>query len=280
MAMDGKTQRGSAHGDQTAGHRLGAHLAEDGITLAQRDADGKSNEITAFTPLLDHIEDLDNVVVLADWLHTQRDHATYLEKRGAFSVLPVGGNQPTLFARLDALAWNKVPIGWMTYDRGHGRVALRTIQVLPNPGNLNFPHIRQVFLLERHTHTPTGGILRTEAILGITSLPAAKADPGVPGCLPGLRPVVLRSDLGWGRSPNRSEDGGREELEEFWPRRRLSSAFCAFSLVASARSSSITVAWVRTCAIRSSRGSSSRSPIQKSSHTRTNSHIPTQPRSE
>jgi hypothetical protein len=33
-------------------------LTDDGITLAQVDVDGKSNEITAFVPLLDRLPDL------------------------------------------------------------------------------------------------------------------------------------------------------------------------------------------------------------------------------
>jgi predicted transposase YbfD/YdcC len=141
--------------------------------------DGKSDEITAFIPLLDQIDDMTNVVVLADRMHTQRNHAIYLHRRGAYYVLPVGGNQPTLFAALDALDRTGVPIGWMTYDRGHGRAELRTIQVAPAPApaDISFPHVEQVFLLERHTYDLAGNPLRTEAILGITSLPATKAGP-------------------------------------------------------------------------------------------------------
>jgi hypothetical protein len=65
----------------------------------------------------------------------------------------------------------------MTYDRGHGRQEIRTIQVASAPEDLDFPHVTQVFLLERHTYDLAGALLRTEAILGITSLPATKAGP-------------------------------------------------------------------------------------------------------
>ena len=47
--------------------------------------------------------------------------------------------------------------------------------------------------------------------------------PGAPGCLPCLRPVLPRSDLGAGL-PNLSEDGGIEEFPEFMPKRRLRAA--------------------------------------------------------
>jgi hypothetical protein len=76
--------------------------------------------------LLDQITDLENIVVTGDAMHTQRKHARYLHKRKAHYVFPVAGNQPGLFDQLDALAWAKIPIGWMTYDRGHGRQEIRT----------------------------------------------------------------------------------------------------------------------------------------------------------
>lgn len=78
--------------------------------------------MTGFVPLLDRLPDLTNMVISADMMHTQREHARYLHRRGASFVLPVGGNQLALFDQLDALAWAEVPIGWMTYDR-HGRHA-------------------------------------------------------------------------------------------------------------------------------------------------------------
>ncbi|MEU4722973.1 hypothetical protein AB0G06_25445 [Nonomuraea dietziae] len=47
MFVDGKTRRGTAHGQVRAQHRMGVMLAEDAITLAQLDVSSKSNEITA-----------------------------------------------------------------------------------------------------------------------------------------------------------------------------------------------------------------------------------------
>jgi predicted transposase YbfD/YdcC len=177
MTVDGKTQRGTAHGEARAQHRLGVMLATDAITVAQLDVDGKSNEITAFIPLLDQIPCLRNVVVSADMMHTQREHAGYLHRRGAYFVLPVGGNQPGLFDQLDALHWKDVPIGWMTYDRGHGRQEIRTIQVRPAPKGVKFPHVNQVLLIERHFWDLQGKHLSSQAVLGVTSLPATKAGP-------------------------------------------------------------------------------------------------------
>ena len=177
MAVDGKTQRGTAHDGVRARHRLGVMLAEDAITVAQLDVDGKSNEVTAFIPLLEQIPCLRNVVISADMMHTQREHAKYLHRRGAYFVLPAGGNQPGLFDQLDALDWNNSPLGWMTYDRGHGRQEIRTIQLRPAPKEVKFPHVKQVFLVERHFWDLQGEHLSSQAVLGVTSLPATKAGP-------------------------------------------------------------------------------------------------------
>ncbi|MFA1544647.1 ISAs1 family transposase [Actinomadura monticuli] len=177
VTVDGKTQRGTATGHDRARHRLGAMLAADALTLAQLDVDGKTNEITAFVPLLDQIDDITNMVISADMMHTQRRHARYLRRRGAHFVFAVGGNQPALFDQLDRLAWSDVPCGWTTYDRGHARQEIRTIQVRPAPAGLRFPHVKQVFLVERHFYGLDGEPLSAQAVLGVTSLTAAQADP-------------------------------------------------------------------------------------------------------
>jgi predicted transposase YbfD/YdcC len=179
LAVDGKAQRGTA--DTRAGtrarHRMGAFLHADAIMVATLDVDGKSNEIHAFAPLLDQIADLRGVVVTGDAMHCQRKHALYLRKRGAHYAFPVAGNQPGLFAQLDALAWNDVPIGWMTYDRGHGRCELRTIQTMPAPAGTRFPRAKQVYLIERHVTDLHGGNRSHVAVLGVTDLTPAQAGP-------------------------------------------------------------------------------------------------------
>ena len=181
LAVDGKASRGTAHHGSRALHRLGAFTHSDAIMVATCDVDGKSNEINAFAPLLGQISDLSGAVITGDAMHCQRKHARYLHKRGAHYVFPVARNQPGLFDQLDALDWNKVPIcstsGWMTYDRGHGRQEVRTIQIMPAPRGIRFPHARQVFLIERHVYDLTGEHLSSVAVLGVTDLTADQAGP-------------------------------------------------------------------------------------------------------
>jgi hypothetical protein len=63
--------RGAAGG--SAVHLLAAFDQASGVVLGQTAVDSKSNEVTAFAPLLDRL-DLDNVLVTADALHTHRGH--------------------------------------------------------------------------------------------------------------------------------------------------------------------------------------------------------------
>ncbi|MFD0575004.1 ISAs1 family transposase [Dactylosporangium darangshiense] len=75
MAVDGKTLRGSRTCDSPARQVLAAADQFTGVLLASTDVDTKTSEITRFAALLvDHLGDLDGVVVTADALHCQRDH--------------------------------------------------------------------------------------------------------------------------------------------------------------------------------------------------------------
>ena len=144
----------------------------------QRQVPAKTNEIKAFAPLLDTI-DITGMAITADAMHTQRAHATYLHKRGAFYVFYAMGNQPTLFETLDKLDWKTVPIGHN--EQAHRATAAarhRTIQVRPAPKGLKFPHAAQVFLIERKvSHPRTGKRISSVAVLGVTSLTADHATP-------------------------------------------------------------------------------------------------------
>lgn len=175
IAVDGKTLRGTCDKTGQDGvHLLAAMTHDSGIVVSQRDVDAKTNEITCFQPLLDTV-DLTGVVVTADAIHTQRAHASYLIERGADYVLIVKDNQPNLFTQLDSLDWDTTPLH-TNENTGHGRLERRTIQVQPAPENIDFPHVAQVFLIERYvTHTASGKNTAV-AVLGITSCDANQAD--------------------------------------------------------------------------------------------------------
>jgi predicted transposase YbfD/YdcC len=175
LALDGKVMRGSRDADGTV-HLFAALLHGEAVVTGQMAIANKTGETKAFAPLLDQL-DITGAVITADALHTVQAHAIYLRERGAFYVFTVKGNTPALFATIDALAWEEVPLGWMTADRGHGRDEIRTIKVMPAPPGLRFPGARQVMLIERYVTDRKTGKKSAVAVLAITNLTAAQAGP-------------------------------------------------------------------------------------------------------
>lgn len=174
VAVDGKTSRGAKTAGSAAPHLLAA-LSGTGVVLAQCQIADKSNEIGAFIGLLSPL-DLAGQVVTADAMQTQRKNARWLrEVKNAHFVFPVLDNQPGLFDRLDALDWASVPVTAYSVDDDRGRHELRTIQVLPAPPGLSFPHVAQVLLIERTV--TVNGKSSYQAMLYVTSLTAEQADP-------------------------------------------------------------------------------------------------------
>ena len=119
------------------------------MVAAQAEVGVKTNEVPMATAVLGQI-DLHGKVVTADALHTVKATAELIHERGGEFVLPVKENRRALFDALDALPWDQVPVAHTATDRGHGRITTRTIQVLPAPEDLPFPHVSQVFLIERY----------------------------------------------------------------------------------------------------------------------------------
>ena len=63
-----------------------------------------------------------------------------------------------------------------TIDKGHGRIEVRTITILPvKPGQISFPYANQVFSVERSFADFSGKLLSSEKVFGVTSLAPEKA---------------------------------------------------------------------------------------------------------
>ena len=182
VAVDGKERKLAKAGGRQKVHLLGAIAHDTGVVIGQdRVAKaGKANEITHFRPLLAPLP-LDGVVITADAMQTQREHARWLvQDKNAHYLLPALGNQPGLFAALDALPWEEVPVAAATAGVARGRIETRTIRVLSAPEDLDFPHARQAILIERYVTIRKKGrwVPRNcEAVLYVTSLDAGRASP-------------------------------------------------------------------------------------------------------
>ena len=217
IAVDGKALRGSRLPDGTQVHLLSAYDTSAGVVLAQVQIAAKSNEIPAFTPLLDRVQaqlgSLHGVIIVADALHAQTGHAREAAARGAHLMVTVKANQPTLHNLLKALPWAEVPVGDRRRDRGHGRRETRTVKALTDrtPGGLGFPHAEQAVRITR-TRTVKGKTSRETAYL-VVSLPAEHAQPDqlqdwarlewhVENRLHWVRDVTLREDAHQARTGN------------------------------------------------------------------------------
>jgi hypothetical protein len=109
VAVDGKTVRGALDAGGHQPHLLAAFDTTAQTVLAQREVGTKTNEITAFAALLEGL-DLAGVLVTADAMHTQRDHAEFLvERKDADYLLVVKDNQPSLAEQLRHLPWPRHP---------------------------------------------------------------------------------------------------------------------------------------------------------------------------
>jgi predicted transposase YbfD/YdcC len=179
VRLDGKTIRGAKDDEGNQRHLLAALAGPDAATsaiAAQAEVGAKTNEVPMATQVLGQI-DLHGKIVTADALHTVKATAEFICDHGGEFVLPVKENRKALFDALDALPWHQAPVAHQATDRGHGRITTRTIQVMPAPEDLPFPHVSQVLLIERYVSDLAGNPLSAVAALGVASPSPDRASP-------------------------------------------------------------------------------------------------------
>lgn len=130
IAFDGKTMKGSAQ--KQAGikalHTLNAFSIENGICLGQLDVDSKTNEITVIPELM-KVLDIENCIITANALNTQKTTAKAAIEAKADYILPVKRNHSDLLDDIKLLfneAENKDYKGFdadqfESCEIGHGR---------------------------------------------------------------------------------------------------------------------------------------------------------------
>jgi predicted transposase YbfD/YdcC len=149
VAVDGKTLRGAVRPDGSQVHLISA-LRMDGVVLAQREVPSKTNEITAFKPLLTPL-DLEDHVVTFDALLTQTDLARFLvEEKKAHYIAVLKANHPGLHQLVKELPWREVPLGHRSRDASRGRDEIRRLKAAA-VSRLPFPHAAQALQTVRRT---------------------------------------------------------------------------------------------------------------------------------
>ena len=220
VRLDGKAIRGAKDADGNQVRLLAALVGPDAaasVVAAQAEVGKKTNEVPMAAVVLGQI-DLEGKIVTADALHTVKATADHIHEHGGEFVLPVKENRRALFDALDALPWGQVPVAHTATDKGHGRITTRTIQVLPAPDDLPFPHVSQVFLIERYVTGLRGQPVSAVAALGVASPEPEQASPAdLAGyvreqwsieSLHWIRDTLYQEDKSTGQNPKRPKNHG------------------------------------------------------------------------
>jgi predicted transposase YbfD/YdcC len=185
LSLDGKVSRGAHDGDGIQLNLFSALVQGQRLTVAQQAISSKSNEIPAFTALLDHLDTTDptpddhgddgdddhgdgdqvgadslgddprnprplNVIVTADALHTQRKSATYVLARGGDYVFVAKDNQVKLADGINEHPWHHTAVAYAEpATTKNGRTTGRVLKLAPAPKTLPFPGAGQIFELIR-----------------------------------------------------------------------------------------------------------------------------------
>lgn len=130
-----------------------------------------------FAALLDAIE-IKGRLITADALLTQRKLADYLVQRGAHYHFTAKGNQATLQSNITLLFQDrKAPDFCEVTPPDHGRIETRRIWCSEAlNGYLDFPHVAQVFLIERDVFHKKSAKHSMEIAVGLTSQTSAQAN--------------------------------------------------------------------------------------------------------
>ena len=180
LAADGKTLRGARRSAGRSTQLISAYDPAHRLLLAQA-AVIEGTELAAFPRLLATLPALADVLISADALHCQREHAVWLHDRGGHYLFTVKGNQKSLRRAVAALPWGQVP-GSRRRQRGHGRIESRSVKVIDLDGHrlqALFPHARRAIKVVRSRRRQASGARSVEVVYAVTSLDHRQADPAL-----------------------------------------------------------------------------------------------------
>lgn len=191
LAIDGKTLRGSAdeNADLPALQVLNAMVHSLGAMLQSQAIPAHTNELGVIQSFLEKIV-LTGRVVSFDALYTHTDLAQLIIDRNGHYLMRVKANQQHLLQAFETWFQDSSPTRqpetclYSTTVKGHGRLVqytLRTTQALNHyvQQEFHWPHIGQVFQIERHSINLSTGEVTTTIHYAITSLKADQAAPAL-----------------------------------------------------------------------------------------------------
>ncbi len=190
LSMDGKTLRGTIRcGEMRGVHLLAIYVPQQGLVLVQAEVDRKENEIVVAPHVLRQVN-LSGAIVIGDAMHTQREASTQIVQAGGDYLWFAKDNQPRTRWAIEKLfvhevcnlqkgcALSKDFQMFSKVNKSHGRIEQRTLMASNLLNDyLDWPHVAQVFRVERIVwHCQYGGKTR-EIVYGLTSLPPERASP-------------------------------------------------------------------------------------------------------
>jgi len=188
IAMDGKCMRHSlTPGQERPVHLLAAYVPAEGVVLWQVALASTENEITA-APRLLRCVDLRDKIVIGDAMFTQRELSMQIVQAGGEYIWLAKENQARLQEAIAQLfapqrrtpGWGTPPHDFhtaATHNKGHGRLEERSLTSSELLNDyLDWPHVTQVFKLERHRTELKKGERHAEIVYGVTSLSRQQAD--------------------------------------------------------------------------------------------------------
>ena len=142
------------------------------------DEQKRTNEIGMAIPLLEDC-DIEGKDITGDALLTQRPLASYIVNRQAHYHFTAKGNQPGLQRDIALLFDKRGPADFVQVDSpDHGRIELRRIWCSTALNDyIDFPHVGQVFLIERESIDKKTGKPSHDIALGVTSRTPEQASP-------------------------------------------------------------------------------------------------------
>jgi predicted transposase YbfD/YdcC len=149
------------------------------LPVADSEEVKRTNEIKMAIPLLEAI-DIEGKEVSADALLTQRKLADYLvRERKAHYHFTVKGNQPGILQDLDLYFQDRGQPHFVEHTPpDHGRIETRKVWTTTELNDyLDFPHVGQAFVVERHCIEKKTGETSREIAYGLTSRTPEQADP-------------------------------------------------------------------------------------------------------
>jgi predicted transposase YbfD/YdcC len=157
--------------------------------LAQAQVDQKENEIVVAPKILSQVI-LAGMIVIADAMHTQKAFSEQIVTSGADYIWTVKDNQARTRWAIEKLFVHEVcnlqkgaPLSSdirfaTTLNKRHGRIEQRTLMVSTQLNDyLEWPHVAQVFRIERLVQHPHGKGQTRQIVYGLTSLTPQEADP-------------------------------------------------------------------------------------------------------